>query len=605
MKPSCTFLTLGTLAFTLGMSPAAKATEELGLSFELKPINDGDTATQTSTEIARATTAAPKSAAPDSAPSGTSAPADTPASAEDAAPLPVPPAAFYPPVASDTALPTGVYGGGQALALRDRNTPDQRPLPAPPPIKTPVTAPSKQPASTFSAATSPSQTTTPSPLSAEPIDEILLGFDLEVPPQIIPTTSMVTPQPAQEPVATIDTAEVVTRLFAGGTESLVARAVGSAEGTRTPEGHKTPAYFGHVDPGNGVWNLGTFSYQHQAKTPEEADARQLNRLRSQTLSLKQKAQANGVDLSLEELLNGIDLANQAPMAALDRGGYVEWLVEAHKLGITGPDAIVWARTRSFLDPDTQRWNAPGLGNNIHTISRDQSRRANAIARAMTVKTLPSLPPEVDVSTAATHTPAENVDTAEPPEAIALLFDDFLMQAPATLLAAGLDLTQDSAKQAPQSSEATQPAEANTDLRSASASANQDQSLLPAFQAPTETITPTPTLPAKAPDIDAVPASETTANTPLSAAESTPHSPERTRAKAASSTSAVVQIAPAAIAPFSSPNVHQPINQERPDSNPASSPLSPSSHLPLTPQETHATPVNKTEAGEVETLLNQP
>ena len=574
MKPSCTFLTLGTLAFTLGMSPAAKATEELGLSFELKPIKDGDTATQTSTEIARATTAAPKSAAPDSAPSGTSAPA------EDAAPLPVPPAAFYPPVASDTALPTGVYGGGQALALSDRNTPDQRPLPAPPPIKTPVTAPSKQPASTFSAATSPSQTTTPSPLSAEPIDEILLGFDLEVPPQIIPTTSMVTPQPAQEAVATIDTAEVVTRLFEGGTESLVARAVGSAEGTRTPEGHKTPAYFGHVDPGNGVWNLGTFSYQHQAKTPEEADARQLNRLRSQTLSLKQKAQANGVNLSLEELLNGIDLANQAPMAALDRGGYVEWLVEAHKLGITGPDAIVWARTRSFLDPDTQRWNAPGLGNNIHTISRDQSRRANAIARAMTVKTLPSLPPEVeDVSTAATHTPAENVDTAEPPEAIALLFDDFLMQAPATLLAAGLDLTQDSANQAPQSSEAT--------------------------QAPTETITPTPTLPAKAPDIDAVPASETTANTPLSAAESAPESPERARAKSASSTSAVVQIAPAAIAPFSSPNVHQPINQERPDSNPASSPLSPSSHLPLTPQETHATPVNKTVAGEVETLLNQP
>ena len=66
-------------------------------------------------------------------------------------------------------------------------------------------------------------------------------------------------------------------VFEGGTDSLVARAVGSAEGTRTPTGAFNPAYNGHTDPGNGVWNMGTFSYQHGAKTPAEADQKQLQR----------------------------------------------------------------------------------------------------------------------------------------------------------------------------------------------------------------------------------------------------------------------------------------------------------------------------------------
>jgi len=171
-------------------------------------------------------------------------------------------------------------------------------------------------------------------------------------------------------------------IFEGGAESLVARTVGSAEGTRTAEGLRTPAYYGHKDPGNGVWNLGSFSYQHGAKSPEAADERQLARLQTQAATLQQKAAAKGLALTLEEHLNGIDLANQAPMAALDRGGYIDWLADAKKLGMTGAEAVLWARTRSFLNPDTQQWNAPGLGNNINSISRDQERRMQAIARAL-------------------------------------------------------------------------------------------------------------------------------------------------------------------------------------------------------------------------------
>ncbi|NJR66804.1 MAG: hypothetical protein HC772_18210 [Leptolyngbyaceae cyanobacterium CRU_2_3] len=68
---------------------------------------------------------------------------------------------------------------------------------------------------------------------------------------VIPTET-----PTETPNGTV--AEIpLDHLFQGNSESLVARAVGSAEGTRTPEGDRNPAYYGHVDPGNKVWNLGT------------------------------------------------------------------------------------------------------------------------------------------------------------------------------------------------------------------------------------------------------------------------------------------------------------------------------------------------------------
>jgi hypothetical protein len=173
-------------------------------------------------------------------------------------------------------------------------------------------------------------------------------------------------------------------LFAGGADSIVARTVGHAEGTRTAAGEKTDAYYGHVDPGNAHWNLGSFSYQHcdQTCTPEIADDRQLARLKRQAEVLQQRAEANQLTLTLEEALNGIDLANQAPLAALDTGGYIDWLKAARQKGLTGSDAVLWARTWSFLNPRTQTWDAPGLGNQYESISHDQDRRLSAIARAL-------------------------------------------------------------------------------------------------------------------------------------------------------------------------------------------------------------------------------
>lgn len=173
-------------------------------------------------------------------------------------------------------------------------------------------------------------------------------------------------------------------IFKGGSESVVARTVGPAEGTRTVEGRKTRAYGGHVDPGNSAWNLGTFSYQHcdSRCTPEDADERQLRRLRGQDAVIQAKAKAKGIKLTIEERLNGIDLANQAPLAALDYGGYIDWLKDAHKRGMKGEKAILHARTWSFLDPRTQTWDAPGLGNRHDSIAHDQDRRMGAIRSAI-------------------------------------------------------------------------------------------------------------------------------------------------------------------------------------------------------------------------------
>ena len=171
-------------------------------------------------------------------------------------------------------------------------------------------------------------------------------------------------------------------IFEGGSRSLVAHTVGSAEGTRHWNGRRTKAYYGHTDPGNGVWNLGTFSYQHEARSPEEADDKQLKRLKVQGTELEHQATAHGIRLSLQEKLNGLDLANQAPLAALGEGGYISRLAQAQRLRMSEKEAIAWARTWSYLDPKTKSWNAPGLGNNVHSISQDQERRMVAIDKAL-------------------------------------------------------------------------------------------------------------------------------------------------------------------------------------------------------------------------------
>lgn len=233
--------------------------------------------------------------------------------------------------------------------------------------------------------------------------DIALGF---------PQVTVAVPAAATSPTQATDW------MFAGGSDSLVARVVGSAEGTRTATGERTRHYNGHRDPGNGVWNLGTFSYQHGANSPAEADAKQLARLARQENTLNNKAQTLGLQLTLVERLNALDLANQSPAAALNQGGYIDRLYQAQQAGRAGDDAILWARTYAYMNPKTQRWNAPGLGNTYQSIRRDQNRRLQAIASALDAYQIQQALAERPAPTTAPPSAASPVVTAAVDTAIA-------------------------------------------------------------------------------------------------------------------------------------------------------------------------------------------
>ncbi|MGJ3245698.1 MAG: hypothetical protein ACFE0I_06435 [Elainellaceae cyanobacterium] len=225
---------------------------------------------------------------------------------------------------------------------------------------------------------------------------VTLSFELSLSRQIASSSNTHHSQNSRSHLPISDLAALTPEFFEGGSASLLARIIGTAEGTRTPDGQYTSAYYGHVDPGNHAWNLGSFSYQHGASSPAEADERQLRRLEEQAQMLLNDAKDQHIRLTLEELLNGIDLTNQAPLAALGTEGYIDRLKQAQNMGLKGTDAILWARTRSFLDPHTQRWNAPGLGNTVDGISRDQERRQRAIAQTL-MRLQPATPSDVTSS----------------------------------------------------------------------------------------------------------------------------------------------------------------------------------------------------------------
>lgn len=191
-------------------------------------------------------------------------------------------------------------------------------------------------------------------------------------------------------------------IWVGGNQSLLFRAIGAAEGTRGPDGGFNPAYQGHKDPGNGVWNIGTFSYQHGAPDPEAADAKQVERLRAFESRLYAQAQELGIVLTKEVVLNALDLWNQSPRAAeggTGRFGSRSFLANLDDLiqvgeaknGDYSPENIIKARTRSYLNHEA-RWTATGLNANPNTgwddaisrgrVWRDQERRYNAISRAI-------------------------------------------------------------------------------------------------------------------------------------------------------------------------------------------------------------------------------
>ena len=169
-----------------------------------------------------------------------------------------------------------------------------------------------------------------------------------------------------------------TGLFSS-VDSLGSVAIGNAEGNLSGTA-KTQNYQGHTDPGNGAANLGQFSWQAGGcSTPTECDKLGLKRLQGFVPKMTEKAKQAGVKLDSEAIVNGADLVIQAPLAADD---YITRLKQCQQQGKAGSEAVLCARTQSFINPATGRLDASGFGNNAHRLAHDQARRMGGIARTL-------------------------------------------------------------------------------------------------------------------------------------------------------------------------------------------------------------------------------
>lgn len=116
-------------------------------------------------------------------------------------------------------------------------------------------------------------------------------------------------------------------------DSELSVAIGMAEGTRTAGGGKTTACDGHTDPGNQKAIQGTFSYQHMASSPHEADQKQPQAMREFRPEYEAAYRKAGIDPGKKLVAAAcFDLFNQAPEAATGKGGLLERLPELAKKG---------------------------------------------------------------------------------------------------------------------------------------------------------------------------------------------------------------------------------------------------------------------------------
>ena len=156
-------------------------------------------------------------------------------------------------------------------------------------------------------------------------------------------------------------------------------AIGIAEGTRTPNGGYTKAYFGHTDPGDGFANRGTVSGGRGmgGASPKQVDRIWMGRLTRQAASTAPVLQRYGLKPGTQgwhrAMFNVLDLTVQAPAAAPD---FVRKLGAVARQGLT-IEAIAKARADSFINPATGRLEAGGFGNSYSKLLRDQRSRAGA------------------------------------------------------------------------------------------------------------------------------------------------------------------------------------------------------------------------------------
>ena len=179
-------------------------------------------------------------------------------------------------------------------------------------------------------------------------------------------------EPSKQDIEPYLTGKLPERFYSELSDRALVCSIGAAEGTRDQDCNPTAAYGGHTDPGNGAGNLGTFSYQHEADSPADADRRQLARLRQAEQTLQsQSVDKFGKPLSKPALGVALDLWNQSPLAG---ESFVDNLPSAKP----STRQIIEARARSYVDPSSGRLDAPGLGNNLTHVEADQARRTDEV-----------------------------------------------------------------------------------------------------------------------------------------------------------------------------------------------------------------------------------
>jgi peptidoglycan hydrolase-like protein with peptidoglycan-binding domain len=164
---------------------------------------------------------------------------------------------------------------------------------------------------------------------------------------------------------------------AKGTSSLAAIIIGNAEGTRTPSGGKTGAFYGHTDPGNSKSNKGSFSYQvGSASSPEDADRKQLAAMREKQLVYTQAAKKAGLDPANALLASAyFDSYNQSPSAASRFLGQFSY-IQQQGLQV---QSVTQARIRSWIDPQTgKRYVVDGksVGGGFVNIAKNNATKKN-------------------------------------------------------------------------------------------------------------------------------------------------------------------------------------------------------------------------------------
>ena len=181
------------------------------------------------------------------------------------------------------------------------------------------------------------------------------------------------PSGQEAKVAVAETVEAVTGvdLFASWqlTNEEIICSIGASEGTRNKNCNPNKAFYGHDDPGwsGKCQNLGTFSYQHCAASPEEADQKWLPVLRKTENNMQAEAKEKfGTYLSPKAIAAGLDSHTQSPNAATY---YLDYLTTADP----SFDQILQARIKA-LNKSRSRLGGPANFN----VSADQRRRLNRI-----------------------------------------------------------------------------------------------------------------------------------------------------------------------------------------------------------------------------------